>query len=192
MQAAATDATLSLLTLADIVGDRLERLPQGARRLAEVVALAGRPLPLAVFSAACGGGGASDDDVEQLRSERLVRTGFREGSEVIEPSHDRIRETIVEQIPAGDFAPITGLTGAEAASNVDLSASRPARERARERGAAFAETRGRSGNGKLAFDQAAPHRLASRRPARTTRAGARIELAGDQDRGSAPERPAST
>ena len=159
MQAATTGATLSLLTLAAMVGDRLERLPQEARRLAELVAIAGRPLPLAIFAAACGEGGASDDDVALLRSERLVRTGFRDGSEVVEPSHDRIRETIVEQISAGELrAHHGGLARAlEAAPNVDLEALAVhlLGSGARERGAVFAERAADQAASKLAFDQAA-------------------------------------
>ncbi len=159
MQAAATDATLSLLKLADIVGDRLERLPEGARRLAGAVAVAGRPLPLAVFAVACGVDGAPDDDVELLRSERLVRTGFREGSEVIEPSHDRIRETIVEQLPADNLrARHEGLARAlEATSSTDLEALaiHLLGSGARERGAAVAVRAAEQAAGKLAFDQAA-------------------------------------
>jgi tetratricopeptide (TPR) repeat protein len=154
-----TEATLSLLTLAEMVGDRLGRLPQEARRLAQAVAVAGRPLPLAVFTAACGEGGASDDDVELLRDERLVRVGFREGNEVIEPSHDRIRETIVEQLSAGDLrAHHGGLARAlEAASSVDLEALAVhlLGSGARERGAAFAVRAADQAASKLAFDQAA-------------------------------------
>ena len=157
-QVSETDATLSLLTLAEMVGDRLERLPEGARRLAEAVAVAGRPLPLAVFTAACGEGGASDEDVELLRGERLVRVGFREGNEVIEPSHDRIRETIVEQLAASDLrAHHGGLARAlEAASSVDLEALAVhlLGSGARERGAVFAERAADQAASKLAFDQA--------------------------------------
>jgi eukaryotic-like serine/threonine-protein kinase len=159
MQASATEATLSLLTLAEMVGARLDRLPEAARRLAEVVAVAGRPLPLAVCAAACGEGGASDDDVELLRGQRLVRVGFREGNEVIEPSHDRIRETIVEQLPAGDLRAHHGglARELEAASSVDLEALAVhlLGSGARERGAAVAERAADQAASKLAFDQAA-------------------------------------
>jgi hypothetical protein len=153
------DETLSRLTLAEIVGDRLERVSKGARRLAEVVAIAGCPLPIPVLAAACGEVDASDDNVELLLRERLVRVRFREGSDVIEPSHDRIRETIVEHVPAshqrahhGDLA-----RALEAASSVDLEALAVhlIGSGAHERGAVIAERAAEQAASKLAFDQAA-------------------------------------
>ncbi len=159
MQASATDATLSHRTLAGIVGDRLDRLPAGARRLAEMVAVAGRPLPLAVFAAACGESGVSDDDVEMLRSDRLVRLGFREGEEIIEPSHDRIRETIVEQLPAGDLrghhGELARVLEAEPSVDLEALAIHLLGSGARERGATFAERAADQAASKLAFDHAA-------------------------------------
>jgi hypothetical protein len=147
------------LTLAEIVSDRLERVSKSARRLAEVVAIAGRPLPLSVLAAACGEVDASDDNVELLLRERLVRVRFREGSDVIEPSHDRIRETIVEHVPAshqqahhGDLA-----RALEAASSTDLEALAVhlIGSGAHERGAIIAERAAEQAAIKLAFDQAA-------------------------------------
>jgi serine/threonine protein kinase len=153
------DATLARLTLAEILGDRLERLSKGARRLAELVAIAGRPLPLPVLAAACGEVDASHDNVELLLRERLVRVRFREGSDVIEPSHDRIRETIVEHLPAshqrahhGDLA-----RALEAASSVDLEALAVHLIGSGDhaRGAVIAERAAEQAASKLAFDQAA-------------------------------------
>jgi hypothetical protein len=153
------DATLSRLNLAEIVGDRLARVPKGARRLAEVVAIAGRPLPLPVLAAACGEADASDDNVEGLLRERLVRVRFREGSDVIEPSHDRIRETIVELVPASDQRTHHGdlARALEAASSVDLEALAVhlIGSGAHERGAVIAQRAAEHAASKLAFDQAA-------------------------------------
>jgi serine/threonine protein kinase len=153
------DARLSRLTLAEIVGDRLERLSKGARHFAEVVAIAGRPLPLPVLAGACGDVDASHDHVELLLRERLVRVRFLEGSDVIEASHDRVRETIVEHIPAShqrthhrDLA-----RALEAASSVDLEALAVhlIGSGAHERGAVIAERAAEQAESKLAFDQAA-------------------------------------
>ncbi|HLK40132.1 MAG TPA: AAA family ATPase, partial [Polyangiaceae bacterium] len=153
-----TDATLALLTLSEVIADRLDRLPLGARRLAEVVAIAGRPLPLPVLAAACQDGDASEDHVELLRDERLVRVGFREGGEVVEPSHDRIRETIVDQVPGETLRTHHGgiANALEAAASVDLEAlaDHLIGSGAVERGAAVAARAAEQAASKLAFDQA--------------------------------------
>jgi hypothetical protein len=150
---------LAIPTLAGVVGDRLARLPDGARRLAEIVAVGGRPLTLSILARTCDQPGAMDDHVELLRGERLVRAGFRDGNEVIEPSHDRIRETIVEQLsPAALRAHHGSLARAfEATSGADVEAlalhllgSGEA-----ERGARYAERAAEQAATKLAFDQAA-------------------------------------
>ncbi len=185
------DATLGVLTLAQIVSERLARLPQGARCLAEVVAVGGRPLALSTLADACGEVSITADDVELLRSERIVRAGFREGREVIEPSHDRIRETIVDQLAADVLrAHHGGLARAlEAASGADMEAITVhlLGSGETERGARYAERAGEQAAAKLAFDQAARlYRLAletrprtpdEARPVRTQLAAA-LEQAG--------------
>jgi serine/threonine protein kinase len=152
-------ATLTVLTLAAIVSDRLAALPDAARRLAEVVAVGGRPLPLAALTDACGDVTVADDDVELLRSERIVRAGFRDGREVIEPSHDRIRETIVEQLSEDTLRDRhAGLARAlEAAALTDLEAIAVhlLGSGQTERGAHFAERAAEQAAAKLAFEQAA-------------------------------------
>jgi serine/threonine protein kinase len=96
----ASGATLSVLTLAQILDERLARLPDSTRRLAEIVAVGGRPLPLSVLADAHGGPDPIEDHLHWLHAERLVRDGFRDGADMLEPSHDRVRETIVELLPA--------------------------------------------------------------------------------------------
>ena len=65
--------------------------------MAELVAVGGRPLPLSAVGDAAGI--ASTDDVLALLSlRRFVRMGLRDGREIVEPIHDRIRETIVAQL----------------------------------------------------------------------------------------------
>jgi serine/threonine protein kinase/tetratricopeptide (TPR) repeat protein len=85
-------------SLDQMVADRFGRLPAGARRLAELVAVAGRPLAVSTFAEASGSCDDTDDWVALLRSQRFVRTGYRDGREVIETIHDRIRETIVAKL----------------------------------------------------------------------------------------------
>jgi eukaryotic-like serine/threonine-protein kinase len=98
--ASADGTALGAVTLDQVVGDRLDRLPRGARELVEGVAVAGRPLPVATFAIASGLGQDIDASVTVLRAQRFVRAGFRDGRDVIEPIHDRIREAIVATLSA--------------------------------------------------------------------------------------------
>jgi serine/threonine protein kinase len=87
--------------LESVVAARLATLSGGARRLLELVALSARPLPVALVGDAAGVYEQLDDTIADLRGRRFVRTGFRDGREVVEMLHDRVRETIVAQLAAG-------------------------------------------------------------------------------------------
>jgi serine/threonine protein kinase len=87
------------LTLDDLVGERAARLPEEARRLLEVVAISGRPMPVAIVGAASGTEGTAGQLVALLRVHRFVRAGLRDGGEVVETIHDRVRETLVSRLP---------------------------------------------------------------------------------------------
>ena len=80
--------------LEDLIRRRAAELPDSARRLLEVVALAGRPLELSVaFQAA-----ALDEEAEAalaaLRGVHLIRTRRSSAWEEVEPYHDRIRAAV--------------------------------------------------------------------------------------------------
>src|SRR4029077_13239396 len=81
------------VTLEQVVGERLSHLPEEGRRLLEIVALGGRPLPLRIVGEASGGEGAADSTIRLLCARRFIRSGLRDGHEVVETVHDRIRET---------------------------------------------------------------------------------------------------
>jgi len=98
--ASATGATLAVLTLEQMVSERLDRLPGQARKVIEIVAVSGRPLPVSVVASASGVEGGVHEVVSVLSARRFTRTGLRDGREVVETTHDRIRETIVAQLPA--------------------------------------------------------------------------------------------
>jgi tetratricopeptide (TPR) repeat protein len=152
---AANDAKV---TLEQMVAERLAGLPEDARRLTEIVAIGGRPLPVSTVSDAAGIE-SSDDMVAMLCTRRFLRAGMRDGREVVEPVHDRIRETIVAQLPAalvrehhGSLARALEATpGAdpEALALHLLGAGQT------ERAARFAERAAQQAVAQLAFDQAA-------------------------------------
>jgi serine/threonine protein kinase len=154
-----TGATLAVLTLDQMVSERLEHLSEPARSLIEIVAVGGRPLPVAVVADAAGTSGVANELVALLSARRFARTGVREGHETIEMSHDRIRETLLAHLPASTLrahhARLAGVlerggaTDAEAVAHHWLGAGDV------ERGARFAEMAAEQAMAKLAFDQAA-------------------------------------
>jgi hypothetical protein len=158
-RADASGQTLALVTLAEIVGERIARLPLAARKMAEIIAVAGRPLPIQTALAACGDDSIADDDVELLRSERLVQASFRQGSEMLEPSHDRVGETIVEQLPAavlrGHHRAIARAIERAPGVDVEAMALHLLGSGDHERGAEYARRAGDQATSKLAFDHAA-------------------------------------
>ncbi|HLK40050.1 MAG TPA: protein kinase [Polyangiaceae bacterium] len=154
----ADGATLAVLTLGQMVARRLDRLPEPVRRMLEIVAVSGRPLPVPVVADAAGLTGSVDDAIAIVRARRFVRTGLRDGKEVIETSHDRFRETIVSQLSDvslrehhGRLAhALEGAPGAdaEAVAMHLLAAGDEARA------AVYAERAAEEAFAKLAFDQA--------------------------------------
>jgi tetratricopeptide (TPR) repeat protein len=152
-------ATFAIPTLAEIVSARLAALPERVRRLAEVVAVAGRPVARALLAGACGEALLQEEEVELLRSERLVRPGLRDGREVVEPSHDRIRETIVAQLPPDLLREHHGRLArafeAASASDVEAIAVHLLGSGETERALTFVERAAEQAHAKLAFDQEA-------------------------------------
>src|SRR5262249_37608858 len=81
-------------TLDEMVGARVRQLPEDARRLLEVVAVAGRPLEAEVADGAAGLGDESAA-LAILRAGHLVRARGMAARPEIETYHDRIREAVV-------------------------------------------------------------------------------------------------
>jgi len=88
-------------TLEHMVGDRMSRLPEEARRLLEVIAVGGHPLPLSIVGEAADVAGSVAGLAATLESNRFVRSGLGDGLERVEAAHDRIREALLDRIPAG-------------------------------------------------------------------------------------------
>ena len=86
-------------TLDELVRTRVLQLPEAARRLLEVVAVAGQPLDVNVAEGAAAVGD-EPSAVAVLRVGHLVRLRTQRERREIETYHDRIREAVVAGIPA--------------------------------------------------------------------------------------------
>jgi hypothetical protein len=87
------------ITLSRVLWGRFLRLPDNARRLLEVVAVAGRPLRSVDACRAAELAGDEEALLASLRSARLLRGGAPP-EDLIETYHDRIRETAVSRLAA--------------------------------------------------------------------------------------------
>jgi eukaryotic-like serine/threonine-protein kinase len=87
--------------LEDALAARIERLTPRARDLLQLVSLAGGPLvqEAAALAAACDAGLFADTAAE-LRGAYLCRTGGVRPVDVIEPYHDRVRDSVVGALDA--------------------------------------------------------------------------------------------
>jgi serine/threonine protein kinase len=152
------DANQAPLTLEQLVDDRLAGLSEEARRVAELVAVGGRPLPMSTVSEAAGIA-STDEVVALLTLRRFVRTGLRDGREVVEPIHDRIRETIVAHLLASvarsHHASLARAFEANKDTDPEVIATHLFGAGEKERAAEFAEQAAKRAAAKLAFDQAA-------------------------------------
>jgi tetratricopeptide (TPR) repeat protein len=146
------------VTIEQVVGDRLAQLPDEARRLVEIVAVGGRPLPLSTLGAAAGIGSA-EEAIALLAARRFVRPGLRDGREVAEPIHARIGETIVASLPAealrehhGRLARVLETTPGADPESVAVHLLGAGET---ERGGRYARKAAENAASLLAFDQAA-------------------------------------
>ena len=88
-------AAAAPLRLDDALWLRAQQMDGAARRLLEVVALAGVPIPQeTALMAATAEPAQFDTLVAELRAARLVRTSGVRRSDTIEPYHDRVRESV--------------------------------------------------------------------------------------------------
>jgi serine/threonine protein kinase len=150
--------TLAVLTLDQMVSERLEHLPPSARALLEVAAVGGRPLPVSVVGYAAGSR-APDADVEIGVAQRFLRTGLSDGRDVVEITQDRIRETIVAQLSDAALRTHHGHLAAVLQDTADADAEAIATHWLLAgdgaRAAEYAESAAEHAASKLAFDQAA-------------------------------------
>ena len=146
------------VTLEDVVTARLSDLPQNAGRVVEMVAVAGRPLLVSTLAAASHVE-SIDDTVAVLVAHRFVRSGMRDGRDIVELVHDRIRETLVAHLSPSvvrqHHADLAHALEATPDADPEALAMHWLAAGDGERAARFADTAGRQAAAKLAFDQAA-------------------------------------
>ena len=110
------------VTLEDVLRLRIQSLPEVARALLEVVAVAGRPVPLstAAFAAQLPDG-AQSSTLAALCSVRLARLTSSGSGESLDAYHDRVRETVLNGLAAARLSGLHRRLGhaLEAGSDVD-------------------------------------------------------------------------
>jgi hypothetical protein len=96
------DGALTGLSLDQALWTRIRALPVGPRRLIEIVALAGVPVrqDVAGFAAEAGDAAELGRWIAVLRGAHLARTSGARDADTIEPYHDRVREALLEKMPA--------------------------------------------------------------------------------------------
>lgn len=94
-QAASTTGTVR--GVSEVVRARVDMLPEPARRLLQVVALAGHPVE---FNAACRAAEVDAHALAHGAAAALLRTVSQAGRDYVECVHDRIREEVVCALPS--------------------------------------------------------------------------------------------
>jgi tRNA A-37 threonylcarbamoyl transferase component Bud32 len=93
----------SALRLDALILERLRTLPAESQSLLEVIAVAGDSLPQKALADAAGlplGSEGWERGISALAQARLIRRGGGQGSDVVEPYHDRIGEALLASLDA--------------------------------------------------------------------------------------------
>ena len=88
------------ITVDAVISARVAALPTTARRLLELLAVFGPPLNVAIAREAADLRSTELEALTILRARRLIRVRSVERTEQVEPYHDRVRETVLKQLPA--------------------------------------------------------------------------------------------
>ncbi len=94
-----------------VIRRRLAALDPAARRLLDVVALAGWPIDPEIAASVASGPGEARLPWAALRAANLIRDGVRDGDDVVEVHHDRIRELVVDMLEPGAQRTLHGRLG---------------------------------------------------------------------------------
>ncbi|WP_156041062.1 serine/threonine-protein kinase [Chondromyces apiculatus] len=87
-----------IVSLEALLATRITELPDDARALLEVIALAGRPIRQGIAAEAMGGGPSSRAALALLRGRHLVRTRGSRDRDAVEVYHDRIRDAVSSRL----------------------------------------------------------------------------------------------
>ena len=87
-------------TLDQMIDRRVAQLGDSARRVLELVAIHGRPVSAAILRDSARLTDDLDSLVNDLRGRHFVHLVARDGREMVETTHDRIRETVVAALSA--------------------------------------------------------------------------------------------
>ncbi len=91
----------SEVVLDDAIWGRVSKLDPVVRSMAELLAVAGKPVPLGVIGTAARCEPAEvTPGVAALRAAKLVRMGAARSADTIEPYHDRVREAVLAKLDA--------------------------------------------------------------------------------------------
>jgi serine/threonine protein kinase/tetratricopeptide (TPR) repeat protein len=91
----------SAVRLEDALWERISSLEESARRLLELIAVAGGPTALEVLAQAAELDLASSARwVSLLRVANLIKTSGQRGGDLVEPYHDRVREAVLAHLDA--------------------------------------------------------------------------------------------
>src|SRR5262249_49316213 len=99
MQTAAVSVPTHIdMTIDNVVSARIGQLPEEGRRLLEIVAVSGKPLPRALAKQAAKII-ADEQMLIILRAGHLLRSTAKTDYEEIDTYHDRIREAVLAKLP---------------------------------------------------------------------------------------------
>jgi len=118
----AAPAASARLELDEILWQRVLGLPEPARKLLTMVAVAGRPVRLPFAQRAADLSQLDPRVVSALRAERLARTDGAGIATQIETFHDRVRESILAHTPRADIARYSGALAHELETSRDADA----------------------------------------------------------------------
>jgi len=90
----------SFAKLDQVIYARIISLPEDARKLLEVIAVAGQPLERAIAKEAAQLDSQEQTTIALLRANRMIRLKGTKHQEQLEAYHDRIRETVVANLPS--------------------------------------------------------------------------------------------